>query len=63
MTQPLWVTAGGRRVNVVVDPRTRIEGLERGGLPYLREGDRVAVAGRACRRESVLARRIEPAPR
>jgi hypothetical protein len=58
----LWMeTQRGRRMGVAVDVRTRIEGFDRGGLPYLEEDDAIRVDGR-CRRESVLARRIEPRP-
>jgi hypothetical protein len=57
----LQVRAGGRDVLVVVDVRTRIEGFDRAGLPYLEEGDAVRVRGH-CRPEQVLARRIEPRP-
>jgi Family of unknown function (DUF6281) len=59
MLQPLWVRAGGRRVNVVIDRRTEIHGFDRGGLPYLEEGDRIRIEARGCRGNAV-ARRIEP---
>jgi hypothetical protein len=55
----LWVETERRRISVVVDSRTRIEGFDRAGLPYMDEGDAVRVQGR-CRRDIVLAGHIEP---
>ena len=58
----LWMQTqrGRRRMSVAVDVHTRIEGFDRAGLPYLEEDDAIRVHGR-CRRDAVLARRIEPA--
>jgi hypothetical protein len=46
---------------ITVDARTRIDGLQRDGLPYLREGDRVRIEGKGCHEAVMLAQRIEPA--
>jgi Family of unknown function (DUF6281) len=45
----LWVRADARRVNVIVDARTRIDGFDREGLPYLEQGDVVRISGHGCR--------------
>jgi hypothetical protein len=56
-----WMqTQRGRTMSVAVDVHTRIVGFDRAGLPYLEEDDAIRVHGR-CRRDAVLARRIEPA--
>jgi hypothetical protein len=57
----LWAETDRGRVTVGVDVRTRIEGFDRAGLPYLQEGDAIRIRGR-CGDEFVLARRIEPRP-
>jgi hypothetical protein len=46
---------------VLVDARTRIAGLSRGGLPYVGVGRDVAVSAVRCG-SSLVARGIEPAP-
>ncbi len=46
---------------LTVDARTRVKGLERDGLPYLRIGDRVRIKGKGCDEAVMLAQRIEPA--
>jgi len=46
---------------ITVDARTRVKGFRRGGLPYLRIGDRVRIKGKGCNEAVMLAQRIEPA--
>jgi hypothetical protein len=53
-------TPTGER-NVVVDARTRIEGFDHAGMPILATGDLLRIHGR-CRRDTIVARRIEPRP-
>jgi hypothetical protein len=56
------IRTGDRRLGFSVDVRTRIDGFDRGGLPYLKRGDRVRIHGYGCDRDWMLARRIEPQP-
>jgi hypothetical protein len=53
-------TPSGER-NVVVDVRTRIEGFDHAGMPILETDDLLRIHGR-CRRETIVARLIEPRP-
>jgi hypothetical protein len=46
-------------MDLVVDARTEIEGLDRAGHPYVEEGQELRIEGR-CRGDLVLARSIEP---
>jgi hypothetical protein len=61
-TWGVTVSAGARTVSVGFDARTRVEGFERGGLPYFERGDRLRIDGYGCAREVMLARRIAPQP-
>jgi len=54
-------TPSGER-NVVVDARTRIEGFDHAGMPILATGDLLRIHGRCSRRETIVARLIEPRP-
>jgi hypothetical protein len=62
-TFSLMVRAADQRISVAVDARTTIAGFDRAGLPYLEEGDKLRIGGRACHDGDppvVLARLIEP---
>jgi Domain of unknown function (DUF5666) len=56
------IRAGDRTLGFAVDARTRIDGFDRDGLPYLKEGDRVRIHGYGCDGDAMVARRIEPRP-
>jgi hypothetical protein len=54
-------TARGRELDVVIDARTRFDGLRRAGHPHLDEGQAIHVEARRCRPRHVTAMRISPA--
>ena len=50
------------RWSMAVDTRTRIDGFDHAGMPILATGDLVRIHGRCPRRDTIVARRIEPRP-
>ena len=59
------IRTGRDETAALVRPRTRIEGFERAGHPYLRRGDLVRARGRRCESRDegpqLVVRQIEPA--